>query len=191
MLRMNRLNHILVDRHYIKKETPFLVFRENCKLRGFNVKWGLDLDKWGYGNIPIIGKYQEQGIWFGYKLANQDMDLSVATIHVYDFSFATERIIKELRYRNYYAMVKQSCLKYRQAPISKMMESENLKYKMNHVFGNWKQSIISNFEKRQQTELKLEMHPAVMHEKIKTMTSDMFGYGAFEWLKIKKASYFL
>ena len=187
MLQMSKLNHILVDRYYIKKKTPFLVFRENCKMRGFNVKWGLDIDKWGYGNIPIIGRYQEQGIWFGHKLANQDMDLSMATVHIYDFSFADQETIKELRYRNFNAMVKQSHLKYYQAPISKIMPLENVNPE--YVFREWKELITTNFKERLQYQVSLGKHPMVMQEKIKAMTPEMFGYGAFGWLGENKIKY--
>mgnify|MGYP007071621798 CR=1 FL=1 len=195
MLKMNRLNHILIDRHYIKKETPFLVFRNNCKQRGFNIKWGLDMERWGWGNIPIIGKYQENGIWFGYMLDRSDMDYSCAIIHVYDFSFADQETIRELRYRNYSAIVKQAGMKWRQTAISKPSISfENLNGDRGYVFDHWRASIEGMFA-RPQTQISLEKHPAIMKEKIKVMTTDMYGYGAFGWLKekfsIEKANYFL
>ena len=95
ILQYNRLNYILVDRHYIKKSTPFLVIRENCKQRGFNVKWGLDINS-GFGNVPIMYKFTENGINFGNKFTKSEMDFSVAVIHNYNYSFGNRKTVKAL-----------------------------------------------------------------------------------------------
>jgi len=192
ILQYNRLNYILVDRHYIKKQTPFLVFRDNCKQRGLNVKWGVDLVSHGWGNIPIIYKLTENGINFGQKFTKSEIDDSITTIHNYNYTFQNIETVKELRYRNLKATIKQKNLEYKWIKISKMKDlGENVE--RDGIPDFLKEEILGKFA-RPQTAVPLEKHPQIIREKIKAMTPDMLGYGAFGWLEdkfgIKKASYF-
>jgi len=187
-LQANKIHYVILDRHFTKKDSPFLVFKRNCESRGFKIKWGLDMEQWGWGNIPIIHKFTENGTNFGHKIANVDMDAIVGEIHAYDFSFMNEEQLKELRYRNYYALTKQAHLEYGKVTVRKPIATpERVRGDREYVYDLWKGETRANFERRQSI-VPLDYHSVHIREKVRTIKPDMFGYNAFGIIN-EKCSY--
>lgn len=185
VLQVSKLHHILVDRYFTKKASPFLVIRPNCKQRGFQIKWGLDLQEWGWGHIPIIYKFKENGINFGFKMAKELYDYSVADINVYDFSFMREEDVKELRYKNFLAIAKQAELKYEKAKVkSFIVTSERVRGDKDYVFDIWRAEVFGNFLKEQH-EVRIDQHSQEIRQRLSRMNPEMFGYNAFGFIKEK------
>ncbi len=173
----NKIHYLLVDRYFTKQESPFLVIKRNCENRGFKIKWGLDMEQWGWGNIPIIYKFTENGTNFGHKIAKGDMDMIAGEIHAYDFSFMNEEQLKEIRYRNYYALTKQAALSYQKIEVRKPIASPE-RVKDDREYDLWKEESRGNFSRRQ-TLVPIEYHSKYIQEKVKALKPDMFGYNAF------------
>lgn len=191
-----RKNLILADRYFIKckKTLGFNRFQCNEEKMG-KIRYGIDIDRWGWGFEPIVPQFEENGIWFGTMLRNgRNSFAPSSSIFNYDFVFKTKEVARDVRHRHIMAVVKQKSLKYKlinqPTPIIK---PEKLVDIPDYGMALLKRQSIANYGDKKQVTLSISSHPKVIREKIKLLTPEHQGYNCWGWFKdfkIDKASYY-
>ena len=167
-----RINHILANKYFIKTRKTLAVNKVLCNEVGINLKYGFDLDNWGWGFEFIDGKRYENNIHFGDLLGSRgESNTSSLLIHNYDNIFSDKKAIKEMRSRHWLAEEKQRAIVG--------------KYKFNRIDNSWnnyKKMCIANLSKLEY-DIELEKHPKIIQDKIKNIKPEQQGYNCFGWNK--------
>jgi glycosyltransferase involved in cell wall biosynthesis len=178
-----RYNFMLADRFFFKKDRTLAVNMKLCKEKRLNVKWGIDLEHWGWGAEPIIYEKTEHGIIMGKLLSFGGEILKVNTkIFNYGFVFKLgNEITKNQKYR--YRIAERNTFikydKYKRLPWESTQEE---------VWQKYVDGCVKTFAITKQYPIKLEEHPKVIQDKIKNLTSEYGGYNL--WGNYETASYY-
>lgn len=188
-LSFNRRNFILIDRYFYKTKKTLGVNKTLLKSKGINLKYGLDIDNWGWGFDFIDGKYEENGIWFGDMIRKTEKDyICCADVFNYDYSLMSKECCYRSRRRHFLAVTKQKHLLYKGEPLSKILIAEHTKssdwIKIN---SNFPMDIhiesCKGYITHGQTILPYQAHPNLMHTKVRNIKSNQFGYDGLGTMK--------
>lgn len=178
-----RYNFMLADRYFFKKDRTLAVNMKLCREMGLNVKYGIDLENWGWGAEPIVYEKNEYGINMGKLLGFYGAILKVETkIFNYGLVFMKndkDTINKKFRYR----MAEKNT-------FSKIGKYSKLQWPTSEeeVWNEYIEGCKKAFSASKQYPIKLEEHPKVIQDRIKNLNSEHAGYSL--WGNYELASYF-
>lgn len=177
-VNFTRLNFILSDRYFLKSKKTLAINKTLAK-KNFNLHYGLDIDKWGFGYDFINSKFVEHGINFGNMLRCRDNSISTSmNIFNYDYMFMTEKVAIECRYRHFLAEEKQRHLEYKKVRLEK--NYKKLEYVSRITAWNkYLKQCKGNFFSRDSYTLNLSGHPEIIQDKIENLSKDMQGFNAW------------
>jgi len=191
-----RKNFILADRYFIKCKKTLGFNRHQCDVEKMGkIRYGIDIERWGWGFEPIVPKFKENGIWFGTMLRNgRNSFCPTSSIFNYDFVFKTKEMAQDVRHRHIMAVMKQKSLRYKliRQPIP-AITPERLANVPEYGITMLKRQSISNYKDKKQVPLPISSHPEVIKDKIRNLTPEQQGYNCWGWFenfKINKASYY-
>ena len=164
-----RINHIYANEYFIKTRKTLAVNTVLCKEVGVNLKYGFDLDNWGWGFEFIDGKKYEHNINFGDLLRNRgSSNTSSLLVHNYDYIFSDIETAKIMRSRHWLAEMKQRAI----------IEG----YDFDGVDNSWndyKKQCRGNINKIQY-EIELNNQPKIIQDKIKNIKPEQQGFNCWD-----------
>lgn len=175
-IAFTRLNFIYADRFYVKSKKTLAINKTRCKELGINLKYGFDLDKWGWGFDFINSKEHKNKIYFGDMLRESGNSfISSLLVYNYDYVFTTKEVVKEARKRHWIAEMKQKDI----VDNTNFFDGRDLSWK------HYKELCKGNLN-RPQYQIELEKHPLIIQDKIKNITKEQQGCNCFNWFNNKK-----
>ena len=177
-----RMNFILADRFYVKSKKTLAINKTRCREVGINLKYGLDLKRWGWGFDFIDGTELKDKVNFGSMLREGGNSIVTgATVFNYDFCLASKDIVRESRWRHELAVNKQQLL----AGLTTKEAVNNIRENKEVVWNLFKKNCLENLE-RFATPLEIEKHPEIIQDKIKNLSKDQQGYNCWGWTDTAK-----
>ena len=168
-ISFTRLNYIYANRFYVKSKKTLAVNTKLCKEVGIDLRYGFDLDNWGWGFEFIDFKEHKHNINFGELLRRKgNYFVSTLAVHNYDNVFASKETIKEMRSRHWLAEEKQRAIVGG--------------YEFNGIDNSWNDYIKlykANLTKVQYP-MELEKHPKIIQDKIRNIRQHQQGHNNFK-----------
>lgn len=181
-----RRNIILMDSYYIKKWNLFAVNKALCRTKEIDVKYGLDLGNWGWGNQPVIAEEKTFKIWHGTLLTNRENRLmTCANIFNYSYAFRTREMACQIISRQMLAVVRQKIL-----GGSEEAKKELQSYMDNpEVYLNWYIDGYKGYMRKRQFPLASpDNHPKVIQDKVRDLKPEQGGWNL--WGELGTAKYY-
>jgi len=177
ILAFTRKNLILPNSYFVKKIKTLGVNKTLVKELSLNVRYGLDLEGWSWGNEPVIFDHEENGVNFGKLLRTRNVSYEpCCDIYNYGFMFQTMEQVKNIRLRHMLAEARQQEVLYTtiEQPIpaytiAQLTENPNL------VWDKFVSENEANM-RRFQVPMVLGEHPKVIQDKIRALTPEQQGY---------------
>ncbi len=176
-IAFTRLNFILSDRFFAKSKKTLAINKTECKKQGINLKYGLDIERWGWGFDFINANGLEHGINVGDMIRYRwNSIITSACVYNYDYVFMTEDVAKEARWRHDLAVHKQQ---EKEGRVQKEYV-DTLRNDKNIAWDCYKKQCIANMG-RALTAITIEQHPEIIIEKVKSITFEQQGCNSWGW----------
>lgn len=176
-IAFTRLNLVLANSYYVKSKKTLAVNKTLCKNRKINLKYGFDIEKWGWGFDFISAVDQENGIWFGSLIRGLGTIISSAVVFNYDYVFRTEDCAKESRFRHFRAVNKQRNLKYKRHKIKSIVEDHVITKEF--AWRTYLRQLSFYLNNRNQFDLEVEGHPKIIQDRIKNININQQGHNCW------------
>ena len=188
-LTFTRFNFILIDRYHVKSKKTLGVNKTEALMRGYDIHYGLDLDKWGWGYEPVNSRFVENGIHFGDMVRTRyDSIAAYGQLFNYDFALSDLETLKKIRFRHERAVQLQRSFTYKRIsqPVPEIA-LENVTPEW--VYRKYEKNNFDIFDSLELHCVELTEHPEIIQDRIKKLTSKIQGYSGFD--KLPTAQYYI
>lgn len=176
-----RMNFILADRYFYKKDRTLAVNKKKIKNENLDVRWGIDLQNWGWGAEPVIYEKMEHGVIMGKLIGLKYERLLINDIKIFNYSFVFRKEFKEQKFR-YRMAEKNTFIKFDRYKNLNWPKTED------EVWNEVIYGCIKGLKNQKQYQISIEEHPKIIQDRIRNLKEDQQGYSL--WGNYEKAYYF-